>query len=211
MTGLKVGSSQLFPTFSPSIFEYTVVGMQDAIIMIPSVTPNVSCVVTYQGTVYTTCDIGIISFPVAQSPSPLTITLFVATDAVPLNVTYTFQMRKVGCFVSNLSVQGVNSLSNCSSVSGAYPASVTCISSQTTQAKLQFGAYMACPLQVMFLSNGQPSTQCGSNMTSSTVAVSCAAASGLTQLAVVAQDPYVSSFTSTIATISFTNGMMLEL
>jgi hypothetical protein len=205
-----LNGSQIFPPFSPSNFTYVIVSMQDFASISPILSANLSCIATYQGQVYTTCDIGTIPFAVAQAPSPLTITLFVATDATPLNVTYTFQLRKIGCYASNLIVQGTNSLTNCSSVSGAYPAAVTCISSQTAQTKLQFSAYRACPLQVMYVTNGQPSSQCGNNITASNVAVSCAAASGLTQLVVIAQDPDVTTYTGTIATISFTNGLLMD-
>jgi hypothetical protein len=204
---VEIGGAQIFPDFVAGTFEYTIVGMDDTLPFNLTMASGLSCLVSYGGTQYRTCDLSTITFPVVQQPSPLTITLYVSTDSIPLNVTYTFQLRKVGCFVSALQVVGTGGIVSCSSASGSYPASVSCIASDISQAFFAFDPFNSCQVQIQYSTDGASWVNCGPSLQQPSVNATCASPPGVTQYTIQATDPYISSFTSQVALIAATNGL----
>lgn len=195
------------PAFSPNITEYTIIGNGDTLQLSFNVGAGVECVITYGGEQFTTCDISSKSFLVSRAPSPLTLTLLVSTDSPSFNLTYTMKLRKIGCFVDNLLISSFGGLSNCSMDNSTYPISATCLGSTASSVGLSFYPFESCNVQIVSSSSTFGASSCESSFkNSSFVSTNCSAASGTSQLTIIASDPNIPTYNSTVATISFVNG-----
>ena len=204
IASVDVLGSTIHPAFSTAAFDYVVTGADDVLSLTLTVSANAQCQVSYQSQLYSTCDLSTIAFPVTQLPSPLTVALFVPTDNPVKTVTYTFGLRKVGCVLGELAVSSVGGLSNCTQAD-TYPATAACVASQSSEVVLSFAPYMGCAVQLVYNDNGNW-LNCGGSAAGAHVTTNCSLATGLNAFAVIAQDPYVTSFFSNVANISVANG-----
>ena len=207
---MDVAGSFIFPDFAAGTTEYTVVGPQDLLSFGFSTSPDTHCHVTYNGMSYTTCNISSIAFEVSQLPQPLVVSLFVPTDNPIVTVQYTFNLRKIGCLLSDLDISVDSGLNNCQQDAGSYPALASCITSMTSQISLTFAPYMSCPVQLVYY-DGTSWLNCGEGVAGSKVTTNCTVTKGVNQYSVIAQDPYVPDFNSNIANVTLADGIFNDI
>jgi hypothetical protein len=213
---VNYGDSYLFPDYASDVYLYSLVAQdsQTSIDFTVESPEYTQCEVWYDNVlVSSSCNTSSLLLDVTQRPQAFVISLFVATDTVPFAVNYTFSIRKIGCFVTDLELtSSADGLSSCTVDDSVFPPNVTCVASLSRELLFSYAPFMSCPSQVsVSTSPSGPFTNCAPSPATSTVTTSCVMSEGLNYFQITVQDPQVSpTYFNNAADVSLTNGTFMN-